>query len=106
MKISITIKLGIIFGIVTSLAWYLLAIKIGFYSINVYLYRYFFILGFLLTGIFLSVFLEKKNNKGFIAFKEALKTGMTYALVLAIVVAIFNYFYHAFITPDTIDFFK
>jgi len=105
MKISATTKLSVVFGIMSCLAWYLLAKSLGFYSVSVYLYRFFFILGFLLIGIFVSVFLEKRKNNGFIEFKQALKVGMLYAIVFAVVVAIFNYFYHAFITPDTIDYF-
>jgi len=105
MKISNTVKLSAFFGVISCIAWYMLAKNLGFYSVSVYLYRFFFILGFLLVGIFISVFLEKKKNNGFIEFKEALKVGMLYAVVFAVVVAIFNYFYHTFITPDTIDYF-
>jgi hypothetical protein len=105
MKINTTIKLSVVFGIISCIAWYLLAKNLGFYTVSVYLYRFFFILGFLLIGIFISVFFEKRKNNGFIEFKQALRTGMLYAIVFAVVVAVFNYFYHTFITPDTIDYF-
>jgi hypothetical protein len=105
MQINITIKLSVIFGIISCAAWYILAKNLGFYSVSVYLFRFFFILGFLLIGIFISVFLNKKKNNGFIEFKEALKVGMLYAVTFALIMAIFNYLYHTFITPDTIDYF-
>jgi len=105
MKISATTKLSVVFGIMSCLAWYLLAKSLGFYSVSVYLYRFFFILGFLLIGIFVSVFLEKRKNNGFIEFKQALKVGMLYAIVFAVVVAILIIFIMPLITPDTIDYF-
>jgi hypothetical protein len=59
----------------------------------------------LVIGIFVSVFFTRKNNNGYIEFKNALKAGMVFSLMVAIILAIFNYIYYTYITPDTIDYF-
>jgi hypothetical protein len=82
-----------------------MAKSMGFYEINVYLYRNFLTFGLIVTGVFLSVFITKRNNNGFIEFKEALKTGMLYCLVFAVIISVFNHIYYKYITPDTIDYF-
>ena len=105
MKISIGAKIAIVASLLNCIIWYALAKSIGFYEVKVYVYRNFFTFGFLLVGIFLSIFLTKRNNKGFIEFKDAMRTGMFYCLILAITLAVFNYIYYTFITPDTIDYF-
>jgi len=105
MKIGISVKLGIAAGIVNCLAWMAFAKKLGFYSIEVYIYRNFVTLGVLVVGVFLSVFLARRKKFGFIEFKEALKAGVMYSLILAVVLALFNYIYYAYITPDTIEYF-
>lgn len=61
--------------------------------------------GFLLVGILLTTIISKRKNEGFIDFKEVLRTGMLFSLILAIILAFFNYVYHEFIAQDTIDFF-
>lgn len=105
MKLPTSVILGLIGGIILCLAWYLTANAIGFYEVNVFIYVYIFKLVLILIGTFLSAYLLKRKNKGFLEFKSALQTGMMYCLVFAVVIAIFNYFYYKFITPDTIDFY-
>jgi hypothetical protein len=105
MKFPISITLGIIAGLIFSATWYLMARSMGFYSINVYLYRNFLAFGLIIAGVFLSIFIIKRKNNGFIEFKEALKTGMLYCIILGVIVAIFNHIYYKYITPDTIDYF-
>ncbi|MBL0328952.1 MAG: DUF4199 domain-containing protein [Bacteroidetes bacterium] len=105
MKIGISVKLGIIAGLINCIAWYAFAKSLGFYSVEVYIYRNYVTLGVLITGIFLTIFLTKKGNQGFLEFSEGLKAGVLYSLMLAVVIGIFNYLYFKFITPDTIDFF-
>jgi hypothetical protein len=105
MKLPISITLGIIAGAILCLSWFLLAKSLGFYSIDVYIYVYGVKLALILIGVFLSVYLVKRNNHGFLEFKSALQTGMLYCLVLAVIVSLFNYIYYTFITPDTVDYF-
>lgn len=105
MKLHISIILGLIAGLIFSLSWYLMARSIGFYSVDVYIYIYFVKLGLILIGVFLSVILIKRKNGGFLEFKSALQTGMIYAVVFAVVVALFNFIYYRYISPDTLDFF-
>jgi hypothetical protein len=105
MKLHISIILGLIAGLIFSVAWYLLARSIGFYSVSVYIYTYFVKLGLILIGVFLSVLLVKRKNAGFLEFKTALQTGMIYAVVFAVVVALFNFIYYRYISPDTLDYF-
>jgi hypothetical protein len=105
MKIGFNIKLGFIAGIVNCIAWYAVAKQLGFYSIEVYVIRNFITLGLLITGIIISIYMAKKNNNGFLEFKDALKTGMIYSLIIAFILSIFNYLYYTFITPDTIEYF-
>lgn len=77
----------------------------GFYTVDVYVYRNFLVFGLIIFGVFLSVFITKRKNNGFIEFKEALKTGMLYCIILGVIVATFNHIYYKYITPDTIDYF-
>jgi hypothetical protein len=105
MKIGINVRLGILAGCINCIAWYAFAKKLGFYSIDVYIYRNYVTLAVLILGVFLSVFLTKRKNNTFLEFKEGLKTGVLYSIVLASILAIFNYVYYTFITPDTIDYF-
>jgi|GEM_PF-1677224 hypothetical protein len=104
-KSGLTIQIAIVAGVINCVAWYVFAKTIGFYEIDVYKYRNYVTLGVLITGIFLAVFLAKRKANGFIEFKDTVKTGLLYSIVLAVVLAIFNYIYYAFITPDTIEFF-
>ncbi len=105
MKIGINVRLGIAAGSINCIAWYAFAKKLGFYSIDVYIYRNYVTLAVLILGVFLSVFLTKRKNKSFLEFKEGLKTGVLYSIVLACILGIFNYIYYTYITPDTIDYF-
>jgi hypothetical protein len=59
----------------------------------------------LLTGIFISVFMARRSGNGYIDFKPAVKCGILYTIVLALILGLFNYLYYAFIAPDVIDFF-
>lgn len=105
MKIGINVKLGIVAGLLICIAWFAFAKSIGFYSVEVYIYRNYVTLGLLIIGIFLSVFLTKRNQGGFLDFSQGLRAGVLYSLIIALFVMIFNYVYFKFITPDTIDFF-
>ncbi len=105
MKIGINVKLGVIAGLLICIAWYALAKSLGFYSVEVYIYRNYVTLALLIIGIFLTVFLTRKNKNGFLDFSQGLRAGVLYSLVIAVFVVTFNYIYFKFITPDTIDFF-
>ena len=105
MKIGINIKLGIAAGIINCAAWYAFAESLGFYSINIEQYRYYVTLLLLLFGIFISVFFTRKNNAGFIDFKDAVKCGIVFSIILAACLAIFNYCYYKYIAIDAIDYF-
>lgn len=105
MKLPISITAGVLAGIIFSATWYAMAKSMGFYSVNVYVYVNFMIIGLILLGVFSTVLLVKRSNKGFLEFKTALKTGMLYCLVFAILASLFNYIYYKYITPDTIDYF-
>lgn len=104
-KIPSSIIIGIIAGLLVSIAWFALSKSLGYYSVNLFIYVYFLKLLFILFGVLVSVYLMKRKNGGFMEFKTALQTGMLYCLALAVVLAIFNAFYYKFIAPDTIDFF-
>jgi hypothetical protein len=105
MKIGINIKLGIAAGLINCIAWYAFAKNLGFYTVNVYIFRNYVTLAVLILGVFLAVYLTKRSKNGFLEFKEGLKTGVVYSLTLALILAIFNYIYYTYITPDTIEFF-
>ncbi|MCW3085439.1 MAG: hypothetical protein JWP12_2805 [Bacteroidetes bacterium] len=105
MKASKIISIGAAAGIIFSMTWYLMARTMGFYSVNVYVYRNILAFALIIIGVILSIFLTKRGNGGLLEFKEAMKAGMLYSLILASIVALFNYFYYTFITPDTIDYF-
>ncbi|HEX8516581.1 MAG TPA: DUF4199 domain-containing protein [Bacteroidia bacterium] len=105
MKLPISITLGLIAGLIFSVSWYLMATSMGFYSVDVYKNRNYLTFVLIFVGVFLSVFIVKRKGRGFLQFKDALKTGMLYSLVFAVIIALFNYIYYTFITPDTIDFF-
>lgn len=102
-KISITT--GIIAGILFCAIWFMMAKSLGFYEVKVYMYRNIVVFPMIILGVFISVFLTRRSNEGFLEFKQALQAGMLFALVFATVVAVFNYCYYHFITPDTIDYF-
>lgn len=105
MKIGINVKLGVIAGLIICIAWYLFAKSLGFYSVEVYIYRNYVTLAVLILGIFLTVFLTRKSKNGFLEFSQGLRSGVLYSLTIALIVMIFNYVYFKIITPDTIDFF-
>lgn len=105
MKIGINIKLGAIAGLLICIAWFAFAKSLGFYSVEVYIYRNYLTLALLIIGIFLTVLLTRKNQNGFIDFSQGLRAGVLYSLMIALFVMLFNYIYFKFITPDTIDFF-
>ncbi len=105
MKIGINIKLAIIAGIINCIAWFAFSKSLGYYSISIEQYRYYVTLFLLLSGIFISVFIERKKNEGAIEFKDALKTGILYAITLGLMLAIFNYIYYKYMAVDAIDYF-
>ena len=105
MKISLNVKLGIIAGTLNCVVWYLVAKSLGFYTIQVYVIRNFVTLGLLIAGVFISVYMARKNNNGYLEFNNALKAGVVYSLIVAFILAMFNYLYYSLITPDTIEYF-
>ena len=105
MKIGINVKLGAIAGLLICIAWYAFAKSLGFYSVEVYIYRNYVTLAVLILGIFLTIFLTKRGQNGFLDFSQGLRAGVLYSLTIALFIMIFNYIYFKFITPDTIDFF-
>lgn len=105
MKINLSIKLGILAGLINCIAWYFIAKSLSYYSLFIEQYRYFTTLLLLLFGIAVSIYFERKNKGGFINFKEAAKSGILFTLALSLILAVFNYIYYKFIIPDSIDFF-
>jgi hypothetical protein len=106
MKSSLNIKFGIGAGLINCIGWYLLSRSMTYYEVaSIDLYRLLFTIFLLITGIFLSVFFERKSNNGFLEFKYAFKTGILYAMLLALLLAIFNYVYYKFIAPDAIEYY-
>jgi hypothetical protein len=105
MKISLNVKLGIAAGLINCIAWYTFAKSLGYYSLNIEQYRYYVTLFLLFAGIFTSVFFERKSNAGYIDFKDAVKCGVLYTIVLALCLAVFNSIYYRFIAVDAIDYF-
>ena len=105
MKITLNIKLGIAAGIINCVVWYLIAKSLGYYSFTIEQYRYFATLILLLFGITISIYFERKNKNGFIEFKDAVKSGIVYSLVLCVILAIFNYIYYKYMVPDAVEYF-
>jgi hypothetical protein len=105
MKIGVNVKTAIAAGIINCIAWYLFAKMLGFYSLNIYNYRFLTTLFLLITGVVISIFYERKSLGGFIEFKIALKTGVVFSIILGGILALFNFIYHKFIVPDAVDFF-
>jgi hypothetical protein len=105
MKITLNIKLGIAAGFVNCIAWYLIAKSLGYYSFTIEQYRYFATLILLLFGVTASIYFERKNKNGFIEFKEAVKSGIIFSLVLCLILAIFNFIYYKYLIPDAVDYF-
>lgn len=105
MRLGWNVKLGIAAGIINCIVWYAIAVSLNFYSFDIERYCYYITLLLLITGIPTSVYLERKAQGGFIEFKDALKNGVLYCIVLALFIAIFNYIYYAFIVPDAIDYY-
>ncbi|MDF2436615.1 MAG: hypothetical protein K0Q95_991 [Bacteroidota bacterium] len=105
MKLSISITAGVIAGIILSATWYAMAKSMGFYEVKVYVYRNYLTFLLILIGVVSCILLTKRQNNGYLEFKEALKTGMLFSLVFAVIIACFNFLYYSVITPDTIDYF-
>jgi hypothetical protein len=105
MKIGFNIKLAVIAGIVNCLAWLGYSKTMGYYSLNIYNYRFFTTILLVIIGVFVSIYFERKAQGGFIQFKIALKTGVVYSLVLGVILSLFNFIYHKLIVPDAIEFF-
>jgi hypothetical protein len=105
MKITLNIKLGLAAGTLNCAAWYAFYRLFSPYSFDVDRYRYFVTLLLLLIGIFTSVYYDRIGRNGFIDFKDAVKTGILYTLVLGSMLAIFNAVYYKFIATDAVDYF-
>ncbi len=104
-NIGLNVKLGITSGLLICLVWFFAAKFLGYYSLQIYSYKFYSTLLFLLLGIFVSAFYERKINGGVIDFKRAVKTSLLYCIVLAVVITIFNFLYHKFIAVDAVDYF-
>ncbi len=106
MKTSLHVTLGVAAGLINCIAWYTLSNLFTYYEVaRVDRYRMLITVVLLITGVFLSIFLSRKKNKGILEFKTAFKTGIVYVIMLALILAIFNYIYYKFIAPDAIDFY-
>ncbi len=105
MRIILPIKLALAAGIINCIAWFGVAKSLGYYSLNIGQYRYFITLFLLVLGVLISIYYERKKQSGFIEYKEAVKSGVIFSLVLAIIISVFNYVYYKFIRSDVIDFF-
>ncbi len=105
MKIGINVKLGIAGGIINCAVWYFVAKSLGFYSLDIYSYKFYTTLLLLFFGIFTSIYFERKSSQGFIDFKQALKTGILYGLILSLTLFVFTFLYHKYIVPDAVEFF-
>jgi hypothetical protein len=105
MKIALNVKLGFAAGIINCIVWYCVAKSFNYYSFSIEQYRYYTTLLLLLFGIAISIYFERKGKAGFIEFKEAVKCGILYSIILSIILAVFNYFYYKFIVPDAVDYF-
>ncbi|MFL5763356.1 MAG: DUF4199 domain-containing protein [Bacteroidia bacterium] len=105
MKITMNVKMGLAAGLIICGAWFSFYKSMGPYSWNIDMYRYFITLLSLLLGIFISVILERRSRGGFIEFKDALKCGVLYTIVVTIIICLFNSLYYHVIAVDAIDFF-
>ena len=105
MKITLNIKLGIAAGVINCIAWYAFAKALGYYSQDVYLYKFLVTLFLLIVGIFASIYFERKKEGGLIEFKNALKSGVLFALIFATILSIYSHVYHEVIAVDVIDYF-
>lgn len=103
MKSSLNVVFGIGAGVINCIAWYLFSRSLPDYEVAmVDNYRFIVTLVLLLIGIFLSVFLTRKQRDGFLEFKQAFNTGALYTIILALILAVFNYLYYKFIMPDAV----
>jgi hypothetical protein len=106
MKSSLNIKLGIGAGLINCIAWYMVSRSLTYYEVvSIDIYRLLFTISLLILGIFLCVFFERKSNNGFLEFKYAFKTGILYSMLLALLLAIFNFIYYKYIAPDAIEYY-
>ena len=105
MKLSLNVKLGIAAGLINCIVWYVSARTLGYYSLAIYSYKFYTTLILLLSGVFFSIYFERKSQQGFIEFKPAMKTGVLYTLVFSAILSTFSFIYHKLIVPDAIDFF-
>lgn len=105
MKLTSNTTLGALAGVIICIVWFVSAYSLGFYSLLIYSYKFYATLLLLLTGIFISVAVERKANGGFIEFKDGVKNGLLFSIVLGLVVGAFNYLYHQFIATDAVEYF-
>ncbi len=106
MKSSLNIILGIIAGIINCIGWYALSRHFTYYDVpSIDKYRQIITVSLIILGVFIVIFFKRKENNGFLQFKEGFKTGILYALLLALCLAIFNYIYYKFIAPDAIEYY-
>lgn len=105
MKLGLNVKLGIVAGLINIGIWYAAARSLNYYSYQIDVYRYFGTLGLLLLGIFFSVYFQKRSNNGILEFRDGLRTGFLYTIILAVFLGAFNYVYYGFIAPDAVDYF-
>jgi drug/metabolite transporter (DMT)-like permease len=105
MKINYSILIGLIMGILASITWYAIAVKLDYYTIDVYVYRLIVLFSALFIGVPIAILVQKKKENGFIEFNVALKTGLLMVLTLTVIYAMFNTIYHKFICPDAVEYF-
>lgn len=106
MKNSLNAILGLTAGIINCIAWYLISRRLTYYEVAaVENYNTVVMLILLFIGISVCLFFKRRSNNGFLPFKEAFRTGLLYAFILSLILAIFSYIYYKFIAPDAIEFY-
>jgi len=106
MKNSLNALSGLTAGVINCIAWYIISKRLTYYevaSVENYTTLITFILLFL--GISGVILVKRKNNNGYIPFKEAFQTGLLFTLMIALVLAIFSYIYYKFLAPDAIEYY-
>jgi hypothetical protein len=106
MKSSFHTISGIAAGLINCTAWYALSQTLTYYEVaRIDTYRLIVTVSLLIIGIFLCILFQRKKENGVIQFKTAFKTGLLYAFILALLLAIFNYIYYKYIAPDAVEFY-
>jgi uncharacterized membrane protein YeaQ/YmgE (transglycosylase-associated protein family) len=58
----------------------------------------------LLVGVFASVYLERRSNGGFLEFRQGVKAGFLFSIILGIIAGTFSLIYYKVLAPDVIEY--